>query len=49
MDALQFFWRVIWAHVICGLDENTGMDRATDLIFHTSWRYGFTTFDRSIR
>ena len=31
------------------LDENAGMDRKTDLIFHTSWRCGFTTFDRSIR
>jgi hypothetical protein len=31
-----FFWRIIWAHVICGLDENVGMDRDTDLIFHAS-------------
>ena len=37
-SVLQSFFRIIWAHVICGLDENAGMDRKTDLIFHTSWR-----------
>ena len=48
-SALQGFWRIIWAHVTGGLDENAGMDRKTDLIFYTFCRCGFTTFDRSIR
>ena len=32
----QGFCRIIWAHLICGLDENMGMDRDTHLVVHTS-------------
>lgn len=30
------FCRIIWADLICDLDENTGMDHDTHLVVHTS-------------
>ena len=31
----KVFCRITWAHLICGLDENTGMDHDTHLVVHT--------------
>ena len=45
----RYLGKYIWTRVICGLDENIGLGCITVLVRHTSWRCGFTTFDRSIR